>query len=274
MAEHFVIAGAQRCGTSYLTRLLDEHPDIEMARPLRPEPKFFLDSDACALGIDEYVARHFRDPDVAVRGEKSTSYLESTAAALNLRALLPDALVVVLLRDPVARALSHYRFSSDNGVEPLDLASALRASAQGSRAWDAARFSVSPFAYLERGRYIEQIEPFAAIVGREMVHVLFLEELRDDPRVLADLFCRLRVDPTFIPSGTATLVNAAPPLVEPLDDESRALLHDHYRLPNQRLATYLGRHLPWDTPRVVDTHVPATTSVATHSNAPNRGTTR
>lgn len=245
MAEHFVIAGAQRCGTTYLTRLLDEHPDIELARPLRPEPKFFLDQDACALGLDEYVARHFRDPDVAVRGEKSTSYLESTVAAVNLRTLLPEALVVVLLRDPIARALSHYRFSCDNGVETLDLSTAIRASIDGGRPFDPQRFSVSPFTYLPRGRYVEFLEPFAAVLGRDRLHVLFLEELREDPAVLAGLFARLGVDPRFVPAGTTTVVNASPPMVESLDDETRALLIEHYRAPNAALAEFLGRNLPW-----------------------------
>jgi hypothetical protein len=262
MAEHFVIAGAQRCGTSYLTRLLDEHPDIEMARPFRPEPKFFLDSEACARGIDQYVARHFRDPDVAARGEKSTSYLESIVAASNLRALLPDALVVVLLRDPVVRALSHYRFSTDSGVETLDLASAIRASLDGTRPFDPERFSVSPFTYLPRGRYVEFLEPFSEVVGRDRLHVLFLEELREDPAVLAGLFARIGVEPTYVPAGTTTVVNASPPMIEPLDDDTRALLIDHYRAPNAALADFLGRPLPWPGSAQLDPTATTTDLVA------------
>ena len=42
MAGHFLVVGAQRCGTTYLHDLLAAHPEIAMARPARPEPKAFL----------------------------------------------------------------------------------------------------------------------------------------------------------------------------------------------------------------------------------------
>jgi hypothetical protein len=48
---HFVIPGAQRSGTTLLWRLLDQHPEIQMARPLRPEPKYFLDPAAVGRGL-------------------------------------------------------------------------------------------------------------------------------------------------------------------------------------------------------------------------------
>ena len=38
----FIIGGAPRSGTTWLTAALDRHPDIWVAKPLRPEPKFFL----------------------------------------------------------------------------------------------------------------------------------------------------------------------------------------------------------------------------------------
>src|SRR5262245_37213050 len=119
MHDHFVIIGAQRCGTTYLTRLLDEHPDVEMAKPFRPEPKFFLDDGAFGRGLDHYDARFFTDDRARVRGEKSTSYIESELAIERIASLLPDAQVVVVVRDPVSRAVSNHRFSTEHGVEHL-----------------------------------------------------------------------------------------------------------------------------------------------------------
>ena len=58
MTRHFFIAGAQRSGTTYLYRLLDEHPEIEMAKPERPEPKFFLLDELHARGLKFY-ENHF-----------------------------------------------------------------------------------------------------------------------------------------------------------------------------------------------------------------------
>ena len=70
MPDHFVIVGAQRSGTTYLYGLLDEHPEIEMARPVRPEPKFFLDYERYALGRDAYEAQLFPDADGARAGRE------------------------------------------------------------------------------------------------------------------------------------------------------------------------------------------------------------
>ena len=66
MSRRFVIiAGAQRSGTTYLYRVLDAHPGTHMARPSRPEPKFFhLDSEY-ARGLDYYLERYFGEADPA-----------------------------------------------------------------------------------------------------------------------------------------------------------------------------------------------------------------
>jgi hypothetical protein len=86
----FVIAGAPRCGTTWLTSALDRHPDIWLAKPRRPEPKFFLVDELYELGIEEYSRRWFAGaPGGAKVGEKSTNYLESPVAAERMAAHLP-----------------------------------------------------------------------------------------------------------------------------------------------------------------------------------------
>jgi hypothetical protein len=244
MHDHFVIIGAQRCGTTYLTRLLDEHPDVEMAKPFRPEPKFFLTDDEYARGHDHYDQRFFVDERARVRGEKTTSYIESELALQRIGALLPDAPVVAVVRDPVHRAVSNYRFSVENGVEHLPLDEALRAAATDDRDWDPAEFSVSPFAYLERGRYADYLERVVHWVPRDRLCVLVFEELIAGPDVLAALYERLGVDPAFRPEGLGEGVNAATG-VEELDPETEAWLHGYFAEPNRRLAALLGRELPW-----------------------------
>ena len=51
MTRHFLIIGAQRCGTTFLHSLLDAHPYIAMARPSHPEPKVFLSDRSIAVGL-------------------------------------------------------------------------------------------------------------------------------------------------------------------------------------------------------------------------------
>jgi hypothetical protein len=245
VADHFVIVGAQRCGTTYLYRLLDEHPEIEMAKPLRPEPKFFLDEERYPLGLPYYESQFFSQPDTRVRGEKGTSYIESEIAAQRIKATLPEATVLVVLRDPVHRAISNYRFSLENGVEDLPLAQAMRA-ATDERPWDRARFSVSPYDYLARGRYADYIERLARNVTPEQIHVILFEDLVVDASVIAGLYETLGVDASFEPTGLGAVVNASEG-GEPLDVELETWLRDYFREPNQRLEAIIGRRLPWPT---------------------------
>jgi hypothetical protein len=103
---------------------------VAVAQPRRPEPKAFLVPGATA---DGYVERHYADagPDVRLRVEKSTSYLGSDLACDQIAAAFPDAHIVAMVRDPVERAVSHYRFSRTAGVEDLPIEAALDA---GTRA--------------------------------------------------------------------------------------------------------------------------------------------
>ena len=57
--------------------------------------------------------------------------------------------------------MSHWRFSTDHGLETRDLEDALLADLDGDQQWDPAASSVSPFAYLRRGRYADQLEPWS-----------------------------------------------------------------------------------------------------------------
>jgi hypothetical protein len=245
--EHFVIIGAQRTGTTYLYGLLNEHPEIEMAKPLRPEPKFFLDDDLYARGLDYYEERFFDEPSARVRGEKSTSYIESEVVAERIMHLLPGAVIVVVVRDPVERALSNYAFTVSAGNEDLPLDDALRASASGERAWDRQRFSVSPYAYLPRGRYIDYLERYGRHVPSEQLYVVVFEELVAGADAIAALYARLGVDPGFRPRRLGDRVNAAERESRPIEKELGTWLRDYYREPNQRLTMLLGRELPWTT---------------------------
>ena len=91
-----------------------------------------------------------------------------------------------MLRDPVARAVSNWRFSTDHGLEKRPLEPALRDNLAAPAAWDPGATSVSPFAYLERGRYADHLRPWYDALPGDGVHVLFLEDLLDDDEAARD----------------------------------------------------------------------------------------
>lgn len=243
--RHFLVIGGQRCGTTWLHDRLAVHPQIAMARPARPEPKVFLAAEP--VDPDDYRARFFGHADGAtVLGEKSTSYLESEPVPDRVAAALGSPQVVVQLRDPVARAVSNWSFSRDHGLEDRPLAEALRANLAGPLPWDPAASSVSPFAYLERGRYATDL---ARWWGRFPVHVQFLEEQLAEPGRIGELLGWLGVDADVRPDVGERPVNASSPVGDDLDPGLVADLRRYFRDSDAALADLLGRDLPWRTRR-------------------------
>jgi hypothetical protein len=247
VTEHLLVIGGQRCGTTYLRALLDAHPEITMARPARPEPKFFCSPDSCALGLEEYHRRWFAHRTTErVLGDKSTSYLEDPEAPRRAAAVLGEPHVIAVLRDPVERAVSNWRFSTDHGFEERPLETALKDNLVGATPWNPANSSVSPFAYLERGRYLEQLQPwFEAFPAT--THVCFSSELVADGAVRARLFRDLGVGDAGDVEPPASPVNSSTAPAPDLSPWLVAELREYYASSDSALAARLGRALPWPT---------------------------
>jgi len=133
-----VVIGTPKCGTTALHYYLGLHPQTSMSRP--KELNFFqAEPDKSALGPDEqdmvgrerstwsrgvdWYASHF-DPTAPVRGESSPSYVAPwyRGVAERLAAVLPEARLLICVRDPVERAISHLHMRTAAGErrEPAD----------------------------------------------------------------------------------------------------------------------------------------------------------
>lgn len=162
--RNFLIIGAQRSATTYLATILDQHPEIEMAKPLLPEPKYLL-QDECA---NEYLS-HFNNPNM-ICGEKTTSYMYNPEIPDKVKRILPDCQIIVIIRDPVERAISHYSMSHFYSMEWREP----HAAFFGKVPRTPPHISMSPFAYLEYGNYIKYIRPYADMFP---VKILLYEEI-------------------------------------------------------------------------------------------------
>ena len=244
-ARHVLLVGAQRCGTTYLGAALDAHPHITLARPSRPEPKVWCDAELAARGHEAYDDTWFAHagPDQLLL-DKSTSYLEDPGAPARAAAALGEPHVVVVLRDPVQRAVSNWRFSTDHGLETRELDEALRADLTGEQPWDPATSSVSPFAYVRRGRYADHLPPWTSTFPGS-THVLFLEDLLADPTVLTALVAALGVDPALAPEPAGQPLNRSSADRPVLGDALRGTLEEYYEASDAALADMLGRKVPW-----------------------------
>ncbi len=237
--RHFFIAGAQRCATTYLYRLLDQHPAITMARPMRPEPKYFI-RHATGDGAAEYRREFFPGATTLWLGEKSTSYIELPHAAERIAKLLPDAHAFFILRDPVERAISNYQFSVANGRGDLSLEDAL--DAESSRVSGSNRdTSVSPFAYVGRGHYARQLDAWAALFPRARMHVVTTEQLVGDTMgALRRILDVLQLEAAIPPNGIGDAVNASGHTQGEVRAGTRERLRGEFFASNRDLASRYG----------------------------------
>lgn len=241
--KHLFIVGAQRSGSTYLYEVLDSHPQVSMVHPVRPEPKFFMSEQLVAQGKEYYERTYFADRKLRARylGEKSTSYLESPEAARRIKAFYPEASILIILREPVARAYSNYRFSVAHKLEPLTFAEALEAEPE--RLCNAAfNTSVTPYAYRKRGRYVEYIESYLEVFNTDQLHVLIFEEFVNNLASIQRLYRWLGVEHNFVPPMLNEVINPATVVKEDQQSAFRDLAHG-YVDSIARLEKLLGRKI-------------------------------
>jgi hypothetical protein len=191
----FMIVGAQRSGTSSLFKYLRGHPDL--AASLRKETEYF--SRRYGEGEAWYRA-HFpiRRERRALAFEATPDYLFYPPTPQRVASDLPDARFVVLLRDPVERAFSHYRHMCRLGFERMSFEDAVRD--EGARiGGEASELKRDPmhysrdllrYSYAARGRYAEQLERWFVSFGPSRFLIVRSEDLFGDPSAVFDSVLR------------------------------------------------------------------------------------
>jgi hypothetical protein len=226
--EHLFVVGAQRAGTTYLYYILNNHPQIEMNRSIVPEPKFFLESGS-EHRAEEYKRQFFSNPSVSYWGDKSASYMEFPETAERIAKCFPTARILFILRDPVARAVSHFRYSSDNGVETLPMEVVFADQTLQFRPYDSSKISVSPYQYLERGKYVSFIDAYAKHFSKEQIKILVFEEFVGNESKVKELYRYLGVADNFVPNSLHERVNLAAKKIDPLSPKLCAKLAEYFR---------------------------------------------
>ena len=240
----FVVIGTQRGGTTSLHAYLAAHPQVTL--PRTKELHYF--TDRFARGREWYLGQFPERVPVFGRTGEATPYaLFHPLAPDRLRATAPDAKLIVLLRNPVDRAYSHYLMEHARGDEPLDFAAALAAEPErlaGEEAHlladpDYVSWSHKHFSYLVRGDYAPQLARWFAPFPREQFLILRSEDLYADPAATyGRVLDFLDLEPAGSPSFTAHNRTEGPPL----DPRLRDRLAAHFATKNAALADLLG----WD----------------------------
>jgi hypothetical protein len=257
MLPDFVVAGAQRSGTSSLYRALVQHPNV--MSPVLQKGVHYFD-----LHYDQGLAwyrSHFplewsaarvrrRTGAQAHTFESSPYYLFHPLAAGRMAHDLPGVRVISLVRDPVERAFSAHAHELARGfeTEPFERAVELEAErTAGERermvadpTYNSARYQHQ--AYLARGQYVDQLKNLASEIGRDRLLVV------DSHRLFEDAEPALREVYDFLGLSQPDSVvydkhNARPRA--PMDPGLRARLEDHFRPYDEQLAAWVGWTPRW-----------------------------
>jgi hypothetical protein len=271
------LVGVLKGGTSTLWAYLDQHPDIFMSRV--KEPHFFTAADPSRtppVKDQRAYLNLFAGAHEPIRGEASASYFTDLASPTAIRRANPDARILVILRDPVERAYSHYLDMVGFGEESRSFTEAVEAELAGERP-----DRTEP--YVNRGFYAEPLGRYLQTFG-DNVHVLFLETMASDPESeLRGVFEFLQVDPEVADRltaerqnpyatprgpasrlvGSATLRTAGRLLTPrrlrpalqrllfkrsakpPMEREVRGILQEIYESDREPLERLVGGPLPW-----------------------------
>jgi sulfotransferase family protein len=253
----YLIIGAQRAGTTSLHRYLVQHPGVRTM--LRTKGVHFFDTNY-GRGMAWYASRFptklyawyvgNRHRVDLITGEASPYYLFHPHVPYRVAEHLPQAKMIVLLRDPVQRAYSGYQHEVGRGFETLSFEEAIDAEPQ-RLAGELERMQADPLynsfahqhhSYLARGRYDEQLATWRSLFPDEQLLVLSSERFFAEPdhtfrRVLDFLGL-----PPFTPAAYETH-NARE--YRQMSAALRGRLVEHYREPNQRLYQTLGEDFGW-----------------------------
>jgi hypothetical protein len=195
MLPEFFVIGAQKAGSTYLLRCLGDHPQIFMPPA---EVAFFEDPFYSADRISEF-EKHFKPARPGqVLGVKRPDVLGIPVCPERMHRHMPNLKIVAILRHPIDRAVSGYFHYMKTGMLPIvPVEEGLPKILDGE-------YSKYPRAQdvLEFGLYGKYIQHFEKYFPRERIHVILLEDMKQNAEVLlAELYGFLNVATDFHPQS-------------------------------------------------------------------------
>jgi hypothetical protein len=260
----YLIIGTHRAGTTSLHECLLEHPcvapnfpSVQRIKGVRYFDEHFRESVAWyrshfpTVAYRGWLQQIRRQPVLA--GEASPYYLFHPLAAQRAATILPKAKLIVLLRNPIDRAYSHWRRERRDGTEPLSTFEAAvdaeydRIEGEADRIVnekDYYSYAHENFSYIAQGLYFEPLRTWLNYYPRERIHVELSEHFFVDPESVYDRVLRFLDLPAFQLRHSARANSNHPS--KPLSRVTRRRLASRIVPHNRRLEELLGMDLGWD----------------------------
>ena len=181
MTVDFIIVGAQKCGTTSLHRYMSTHPSIWM--PEQKEIGFFYYDNLYSQGPERYSMFFGAAPVESVVGEASPQYMYDELCAQRISKHLPQVKLIFCLRNPLDRALSHYKMNYRRGLEKRSFNQVVSDWAQGIRSMD------PELRYIELGEYGRLVGHFLKFYPLDDVLIINSRNLKFNKRSTMEKVC-------------------------------------------------------------------------------------
>lgn len=253
---NFVIAGAQRCGTSSLYKYLCSHNQILPAKKkeihyfdtnLDKGKKWYNSHFPSALKrVEQMILRGKR----ILTGEASPYYIFHPHAVERIAEYNKNIKIIIMLRNPTERAWSHFKFGKARHYENLTFTEAL--IAEKKRTEDDFKKMLNDknfnsvdyqrYSYLKRGRYIEQIKEIFKYFDKKNILIIKSEDFFNNTQKIMDTVCSFLGIENM--KGDYKVINKTEHK-KIIDFKIKRYLDNYYRPYNKKLYDYLKVNFDW-----------------------------
>jgi hypothetical protein len=236
---NFIICGAQKSGTSALDAYLREHPEICMANG---KELHFFDTESNFLNVKPdysiYHSAFSSKPSHNMLGEATPIYMYWFDAPKRIWQYNPKMKLIVVLRNPIDRAYSHWNMQRSRNIENPSFWDAVHTERERCRT--ALPYQHRTYSYLDRGFYLEQLRRLWSCFQEEQILILRNEHLKDQPVDVLQSVCRFLEVAPFQSIETKDVHSR--PYALPMSDAEKEYLRSLYEFEIRGLERALG----WD----------------------------
>jgi len=241
---NFLVIGTQKGGTTSLYRYLSKHPQILGTLSVK-ELSFF--DEFFLRGIHWYKSNFRFKRKNKLSFEATTHYLFNPNSAARVYETIPDVKIIVLLRDPIYRAFSHYQHQKRIGREYLDFPEAIRMESSRLKYeknklinnLNYQSYRYQQFSYLERGKYADQLNVWFKSFPKNNFLILSSEYFFSETKSALTEICNfLEIkDFNFKSKKRYNSISYS----EEIDKETFAFLQGFFKEENKKLFKLLGK---------------------------------
>lgn len=201
----FIVIGAQKSGTTSLFHYLRGHPDIYL--PPEKEAPFFTPTSLYAKGVESYLESAFCNaPEDAAWGTMTPHYMTDPDVPSRIRETMPDVRLIAVLRNPIDRAVSHYKMCRRRELITDSFDVAVERQLQPEHLERARRLGVAleteSECFVAWGEYGRILGNYLDNFPSDQLQIIFLDELSTSPESVIDgVLTHLNLPTGFRPSN-------------------------------------------------------------------------